>query len=737
MHQQVYKLNHDPPVLDEEFCSYPNPTPSTETEVRDDVNYPVKLHYSCSQDEEMLESFPNVDLFDNSDGKLAGAVKPEIGTTKVFQESEKQSDLNSHENHFIETNMSEHPEILLAIESIPAKRVTARISILEDGQSSLPAINMGTETISLGDPDSQECSFLVVDSQAPLPEFEYDPTLLVPSTIPKKTEEISDLILTAENESLCIQDSLDAVPQHELENLNPQLPFKSPLKGKSLKESSVAPYLLADLSQKDSQFLEPTQPIGSVDPELTQWPANDVDILLLQRNIQQKDNEHVISSSQNQQCSNISVEGVEPHQGDIVISSQIQIEEEVDHNSAKPTSTPDQEVLPLSPGPEPNTSINENDLQLSVSQMCSIQRVDPNISVDQSQDLSAEPRSNFLPELNSQNLELNQANMELMRPARNDGGHEPSLIELHGDKENEKDDFGQSGGLRSDIGDSFNMFDDTIILSGMRSSTLKRKKIVDSSDSSDVDDSGDDDYKPSQKALLKNETNENVKKTKTSSAPKKKFKIRNIRIDDPNTTTIVSWQLFKDNLYSCSSNSFKLGEVPADLILADVRCGQQYLLKKNYQLVTIEEILIPNDSFRIKGKRGKLVKVQISDLLYNPELNRGDNATIEPNTSTKCLDMSHYGFIISTSSKVEPQEKWFTDKDFVKSKITEMGGKLFNGVHHIFDKRRKRFQFPQNIVLLSHKPLRTKKFLAALAVGIPIVSTLWIRDCIERVLEFN
>ena len=727
MHQQIYKLNHDPPALDEEFCSYPNPTPSTETELPDDVNYPVKLHYSCSQDEEMLESFPSVDLFDKSDGKLPGAVKHEIRNTKVFQESEKQPDLNSNGNHIIETNMSEHPEILLAIESIPSNTVTARISTFEDGQSSLPAINMGTETISLGDPHSHECSFLVVDSQAPLPEFEYDPSLLVPSTIPKKAEEISDVILAATNESLCIQDFLDAVPQQELENLNPQLPFKSPLKAKSLRESSVAPCLLADKSQNESQFLEPTQPIGSVDPELTHWPANDVDILLLQQNIQEKGNGNVILSSQSQQCNNISV-GVEPNQGDIVISSQIQTEEEVEQDSAKPTSTPDHEVLPLSPGPETNTSTNENDLQLSVSQMCSIQVVDPIISVDQSQDLSAEPRStpNSQPELNAQNIESNRANIEVMSPVKNDGGHQPR----------EKDEVGENG-LGPVITSSFNMFDDTIILSGRRSSTLKRKKIVDSSDSSDVDDSGDDDYNPSQKALLKNETNEVVKNTKTSSAPKKKSKIRNARVDDPNTTTIVSWQLFKDNLYTCSSNSFKLGEVPADLILADVRCGQQYHLKKNNQLVTIEEILIPNDSFRIKGKRGKLVKVQISDLLYNPDLNPGDNATIEANTGTKCLDMSHYGFIISTSSKIEPQEKWFTDKDFVKSKIAEMGGKLFNGVHHIFDKRRKRFQFPQNIVLLSHKPLRTKKFLAALAVGIPIVSTLWIRDCIERVLEFN
>ena len=67
-------------------------------------------------------------------------------------------------------------------------------------------------------------------------------------------------------------------------------------------------------------------------------------------------------------------------------------------------------------------------------------------------------------------------------------------------------------------------------------------------------------------------------------------------------------------------------------------------------------------------------------------------------------------------------------KSFVTDKINEAGGQIFDDFSQCCTKR-----LESNIFLIASRPCNTRKYLMALGLGIPIISSTWIRDCLNQV----
>lgn len=74
---------------------------------------------------------------------------------------------------------------------------------------------------------------------------------------------------------------------------------------------------------------------------------------------------------------------------------------------------------------------------------------------------------------------------------------------------------------------------------------------------------------------------------------------------------------------------------------------------------------------------------------------------------------------------------WLLDKTKLQKKIRENGGVVVNDAWSCFQKDCRKIA--KEVVLVTLTPLRTKKFLLALALGIPIISASWVSHCIEQV----
>ncbi|KAI8899663.1 hypothetical protein BC833DRAFT_352211 [Globomyces pollinis-pini] len=85
--------------------------------------------------------------------------------------------------------------------------------------------------------------------------------------------------------------------------------------------------------------------------------------------------------------------------------------------------------------------------------------------------------------------------------------------------------------------------------------------------------------------------------------------------------------------------------------------------------------------------------------------------------------------MLSLSKTSNTEDQWLTDKKFVQAKVEEVGGLVVNSLDRFFKGRVKETDAPPIVVLLATRPLRTKKYLMALALGIPIVSIAWIKQC--------
>jgi hypothetical protein len=157
-----------------------------------------------------------------------------------------------------------------------------------------------------------------------------------------------------------------------------------------------------------------------------------------------------------------------------------------------------------------------------------------------------------------------------------------------------------------------------------------------------------------------------------------------------------------------------------------IQPGETYLFKKTMSLVLIEEVVVPNVQFRVRKEEGQIIKVGLEDLLC--DVGRAQDAT---NESFADLDLSQFGLLLSVSSQMMREENgdpWFYDKEFIANNIVRANGKVLTSLIEFYHGRKRSGDVPVQLILLAHKPLRTKKYLLALAYGIPIVNLDWLRE---------
>jgi hypothetical protein len=161
--------------------------------------------------------------------------------------------------------------------------------------------------------------------------------------------------------------------------------------------------------------------------------------------------------------------------------------------------------------------------------------------------------------------------------------------------------------------------------------------------------------------------------------------------------------------------------------------GQKYITKTSDSPVMVEKVL-RNNIIIVKDDQDQLEKLKISDLLYSkPRLQ------ISPEigtTKTNNFAFKDYGFLLSLSRQEESHDIYI-NKEYVHTTILKHKGFIYDSISNIYNGHIRKKQGPMNILLLAAKPMRTRKFLLALAAGIPIVSVLWIKKCIEKVFFAN
>ncbi|KAL2912004.1 hypothetical protein HK105_208495 [Polyrhizophydium stewartii] len=85
---------------------------------------------------------------------------------------------------------------------------------------------------------------------------------------------------------------------------------------------------------------------------------------------------------------------------------------------------------------------------------------------------------------------------------------------------------------------------------------------------------------------------------------------------------------------------------------------------------------------------------------------------------------------------------WLGSKEFVVKHIEDAGGVVAEDLGSILDVRNaaaRNLVSNSVVVLVAGRPSRTKKFLMSVALGIPIVSSMWIRACLaeKTLLDYN
>ncbi|KAH9264454.1 hypothetical protein BASA83_012097 [Batrachochytrium salamandrivorans] len=75
---------------------------------------------------------------------------------------------------------------------------------------------------------------------------------------------------------------------------------------------------------------------------------------------------------------------------------------------------------------------------------------------------------------------------------------------------------------------------------------------------------------------------------------------------------------------------------------------------------------------------------------------------------------------------------WMKQKEFVVSHVKSAGGHVYDDFTTLFDGHYPRKACPAVVVLISARPTRSKRYIMAVALGIPIVTSLWVQACIDQ-----
>ncbi|KAI8906869.1 hypothetical protein EDD86DRAFT_248452 [Gorgonomyces haynaldii] len=161
--------------------------------------------------------------------------------------------------------------------------------------------------------------------------------------------------------------------------------------------------------------------------------------------------------------------------------------------------------------------------------------------------------------------------------------------------------------------------------------------------------------------------------------------------------------------------------------------GDQIIYKES--IMTVQDY---GDSLSVTNLNGSRSTIPLTEITIN------DNLLIE-NKQRRVRQTNNrlfrgFGFALALSQTTEDgqpiQDRWISEQQLVHDVITTRGGKILSRVDQYFNGRTASPQSPVITLLIANRPARRSTYLTALALGIKIVSLLWLKTC-DRLLDYE
>ena len=180
-----------------------------------------------------------------------------------------------------------------------------------------------------------------------------------------------------------------------------------------------------------------------------------------------------------------------------------------------------------------------------------------------------------------------------------------------------------------------------------------------------------------------------------------------------------------------------------------IKLGDVFLLEDSWKPVEIVEI-INSEKFKVKPLKGRALKViKLKKLALDESLLESNQNPVPEVKSDTTEDLeigtpkifAGLSFICTGIGECRKQRSVYYESDdgiefeksHVLSLLKEAGGDICRWTE-IEEKYKK---YGCRLLLVANEPRRTVKYLAALGLGIPRVSSKWIADCLENAFVFQ
>ncbi|ORX61079.1 hypothetical protein BCR36DRAFT_341300 [Piromyces finnis] len=164
-------------------------------------------------------------------------------------------------------------------------------------------------------------------------------------------------------------------------------------------------------------------------------------------------------------------------------------------------------------------------------------------------------------------------------------------------------------------------------------------------------------------------------------------------------------------------------------------------------IVALKNFVLPENFLKIIDEQKKEFDKKLTETSIKVEI-----PLKKPKIETNKI-FEDYSFIVTVgsdesenqmkkSSNIEDQTYITStvDKSEIQNQIEKLGGTFIKNVNDIFSVSKHNYKnIPSNFVVIASIPSRTKKFLVGLALKLPIISYIWVKECFkaEKFLSYN
>jgi hypothetical protein len=161
-----------------------------------------------------------------------------------------------------------------------------------------------------------------------------------------------------------------------------------------------------------------------------------------------------------------------------------------------------------------------------------------------------------------------------------------------------------------------------------------------------------------------------------------------------------------------------------------------------YNLGVIESVDFTNSTCCLRIGAEVVQNVDFDNIgmdldLLKRNAERAEGVSTPANAQLSARLLKGFGILLALSNQQEDgseyNDEWLTDKRFVSEQIKNAGGEYYSSYDEIYDGVNKKPDTPPIILLIANRPMRTKKYLTSLSLGVPRISTMWLKYCIIEV----